>query len=193
MKHWTLVKLCVVLLHLAENVWCGTVIVPSLTYCAMMRAVWHLLCSLSVWRGLLMSPSLEDAWQPGLLEEDARQPGLLEEDRLDVFIDELVERVRELRARDMRVARDLVWVVGTHIRRGLTSRLPSLRRASERMRPVQEAWFAAMRQLQNVRTNANGEWAWNWWSRLRVACRAASRRYKRRRLMNQLALRLQKV
>ena len=58
MKHWTLVKLCVVLLHLAENVWCGTVIVPSLTYCAMMRAVWHLLCSFYMWRGLLMSPSL---------------------------------------------------------------------------------------------------------------------------------------
>ena len=54
------------------------------------------------------------------------------------------------------------------------------------MRPVQEAWFAAMRQLQNLHTNANGEWAWDWWSRLRVACRSASRRYKRRRLMNQL-------
>ena len=72
--------------------------------------------------------------------EEARQPGLLDDDRLqDVFIDEFVDRVRELRTRDARVARDMVWVVGTHVRRGLTSRLPSLRRASERIRPIQEA------------------------------------------------------
>ena len=118
--------------------------------------------------------------------EEARQPGFLEDDRLDTFINELVDRVRQLRATDVRVARDLAVVVGTHIRRGMTSRLPSLRQASARMLPIQEAWFAAMRHLVNVHTNENGEWAWDWWARLRVACRAASRRYKRRRLMNQM-------
>ena len=120
------------------------------------------------------------------LMEDARQPGLLEEERLDIFIDEFVDRVRELRGRDVRVARDVVAIVGTHIRRGLTSRLPSLRRASERLQPVQQAWHAAMRHLQNVHTNANEKWAWDWWARLRVACRSASRRYKRRRLYEQV-------
>ena len=225
-------KLCVVTLHMAEIVWCGTVIGPYLTFCVMMRAAWQMLCSLFMWRMVLMPASStrngqlialhymnehevelangktwdellgtsrvsilrppDDSLQAqkegdeSCVMEDERQPGLLEEDRLDLFIDELVDRVRSLRSRDVRVARDLVWVVGTHVRRGLTSRLPSLRRASERVQHVQEAWFAAMRHLQNVHTNDNGEWVWNWWARLRVACRAASRRYKRRRLMNQL-------
>ena len=43
-----------------------------------------------------------------------------------------------------------------------------------------------MRNLQNVRTNANGEWAWDWWARLRVACRSASKSSKGRRLLNEI-------
>ena len=140
----------------------------------------------SILRPQQQTPHEWDEEEISSLMEETRQPGLLEDDRLDIFIDELVDRVRLLRDRDVRVARDLVWVVGTHVRRGLLSRLPSLRRASARIQPVQEAWLAAMRDLQNVHSNENREWAWNWWARLRAACRSASRRYKRRRLMNQV-------
>ena len=136
----------------------------------------------SIWRPPNDSSPVKEEEELTSFMEEARQPGLLDDDRLDVFIDEFVDRARELRIRDARVARDVVWVVGAHVRRG---RLPSLRRASERIRPIQEAWLAAMRNLQNVHTNT-GEWAWNWWARLRVACRSASRRYKRRRLLNEM-------
>ena len=118
--------------------------------------------------------------------EEARQPGLLPEDRLDEFAEELVDRVRALRERDVRQARNLVWIVGTMVRRGLRSKLPSLRRASERLAAIQEAWFATMRDLQNVHAHARADWAREWWKRLRSACRLASRRYKRRRLMDQM-------
>ena len=117
--------------------------------------------------------------------EEARQPGLLPEDRLDEFAEELVDRVRALRERAVRQARNLVWIVGTMVRRGLQSKLPSLRRASERLAAIQEAWFAAMRDLQNVHADAHADWAREWWKRLRSACHSASRRYKRRRLMVQ--------
>ncbi|CAE7301394.1 Slc34a2, partial [Symbiodinium pilosum] len=200
------------LLCLAEIVQCGTVAVPISTFRVMMLAAWHVLCSLYVWREILVPAPLASAgleapctaevntaksasgktWQdflggygvsnlrPGcgdplyqslegrerqamaedrpssvgscdgypeqkegdasVFMEEARQPGFLEDDRLDTFINELVDRVRQLRATDVRVARDLAVVVGTHIR----------------MLPIQEAWFAAMRHLVNVHTNENG-------------------------------------
>ena len=47
-----------VLACLAENVWCGTVVVPSLTYSAMMIAAWPWLCGVYMWYGVLMPVSL---------------------------------------------------------------------------------------------------------------------------------------
>ena len=66
------------------------------------------------------------------------------------------------------------------IRRGLRSRMPSLRQVSRRLSAVQQTWFMALQQHMNVHSNKHSAWASRFWTRVRWACRAASQRHARR-------------
>ena len=87
------------------------------------------------------------------MEMDGGQPGLLNEEVIDDFAEEMVEYIRDLRRRDARLARDLTWILGAMINRGLRSRLPSLRQISRRVQAVQQTWYMALQHHMNVHSN----------------------------------------
>ena len=74
--------------------------------------------------------------ETSLLEMDGGQPGLMDEDEVDQFAEELVDYIRQLRVR--------AWILDSMLRRGLRSRLPSLRQASERLQAINSAHMVCL-------------------------------------------------
>ena len=120
-----------------------------------------------------------------LMDTDGAQQGLLDEHDIDELAEGLVAQIRELRQRDGRMARDLVWIMGCVLRRGLRSRMPSLRQVSRRLCAIQNTWAASLNHYMNVHSNHHASWASRFWTKVRRTCRMASRRHGKKEVEGQ--------